>query len=188
MRGLCSESQDDDRRNIIERNRADDHERRHAGIAVYILNIGGAEERGAAAVRGLNEFAARRDVPDRQRTERDEQDGEEGGGEAERDVSGIPDREEVFGGEVLEEENRERHAEDEPVHAGGKDVVEESDAAQEPAEAHHKEYGHCCVQTENQILHGIPASRGCRQGKKKWLSASVSAPGTVRSERPSHRS
>ena len=46
------------RHNIVERNGADDHHGRHAGIAVNILNKADAQKCGTGTIGGLREFAA----------------------------------------------------------------------------------------------------------------------------------
>ena len=48
----------DNRHDIIQRHTADDHQRRHAGISVDILDKGNTKDRRTAPVRRLDKFAS----------------------------------------------------------------------------------------------------------------------------------
>lgn len=108
--------QDDDREDVVKGHRADDHQRRHAGVAVKILDQGHAHDGRAAAVGHLNEFALDRPVPQAERKRRHQADGQQGGEKAVENVLRIPDRVEILPAQVVEHQHRQRDLEHKRVH------------------------------------------------------------------------
>ncbi len=79
--------QNDHGENIVQRHRADDHKRCHAGAAVNILDKGNAENGGAAAVRTLHEGTDRMLVlQSKLRNDPYRQDRKKSGNKAESDI------------------------------------------------------------------------------------------------------
>ena len=106
---LRLEREHDHRHDVVERHAADDHERRHARISVYILNEGDPEEP-RCPVRRLDEFALDALIFP-QKSCRGERDTDERRREAELYEFQIPHLCEVHRREILEEEDRQRYEE-----------------------------------------------------------------------------
>lgn len=108
--------QHDDGEDIVKRHRADDHQRRHACVAVKILDQGHAHDGRAAAVGDLNEFPLDGPVPKAERKGCHQADGQQRGEEAVENVLRIPDRVEVLPAQVVEYQHRQRDFEHKSIH------------------------------------------------------------------------
>lgn len=119
--GVCAgvsafKGQNDHGENIVQRHRADDHKRCHAGAAVNILDKGNAENGGAAAVRTLHEGTDRMLVlQSKLRNDPYRQDRKKSGNKAESDIFHIKMMPDICASQIQKNKTWQADLEDKTV-------------------------------------------------------------------------
>ena len=136
-----SEGEDEDSRHVVQRHSSHDHQRRHGGVTVDVVDKGDAQDRSAAPVGCLDDLATLRPAFAWQGQEKGNADAEKGGAETEQDELSVPDRAEIRLGQVHEQQRRQQCLEHELVQFPGGVVVQQVYFFHQTAEYHHQKYG-----------------------------------------------
>lgn len=147
--------QNDHGENIVQRHRADDHKRCHAGVAVNILDKGNAENGGAAAVRTLHEGTDRMLVlQSKLRNDPHRQDRKKSGNKAESDIFHIKMMPDICACQIQKNKTWQADLEDKTVCGRSKMIIDNPDAFKNIAKYHNGKDWYSCVYTENKTIHG----------------------------------
>ena len=121
---------------IIQRNRAQHHQRGHAGGSVKVGDQGNPQDGGAAAVADLNEFALNAPVPQQTGDGDAQQDGDQSRQKTEKHEPQIPDAAEVFAAQIVEHQCRQSHPEYKRIHFRNKSIIKYSYAHKKHPQEH----------------------------------------------------
>ena len=148
--------EDDDRKDVVQRHTAQDHQAGQAGGAVDVLDEGRTEDGRRRAIARLHELPHNVLVLQKEPGQPpDDQNACRGGRSAEQHIGAIEAGADVHGGKVPEQLHRQRHMKDELVGHGHEVVGEELPAVEQVAQQHEEKQRHRAVQAEDQTFqHG----------------------------------
>ena len=146
--------QDQHGKNVEQRHAAQNHQRRHAGTAVNVLDEGHPQDGRAAAVGRLYKFAHDRLVPhQRPRQGPGRQDARERGPGAEEHELRFKIPPDIQPGHIQEQHDGQRDRKGQPVGRLAESPGQEPQPPQHAARHHEQKNRQRGVQAENQILH-----------------------------------
>ena len=137
---------------VVDRHRADDHQRRHAHVVVQVLHHRNAENRRAAAVRRLDEFPLDAAILQQIGNPGADEDARNRGQRAVHHIFRVPLLPVIRLAHVVEQQRRQAHAEHQPVHFRDEIIVHHIPVPQHHPNHNQEEDGQRRVEAENQII------------------------------------